>query len=183
VRAKPELFAEHYNQAKLFYESQSPAERAHIAAAFRFELSKVTVPAIRSRMLASLRNASEDLATKVAEGLNMPLEAAARVVTRSQPRPDELIRHLPAPLAGAPTEAGFLPCQAPRQVGPGPNSPTQSSAEPKEEFTIANASTSGDKARPRVRANRGKSVVSRGPSCSALRTCLGWRWLLLRARR
>ncbi|HEY9028251.1 MAG TPA: catalase, partial [Burkholderiaceae bacterium] len=72
VRAKPELFAEHYNQARLFFESQSPAERAHIAAAFRFELSKVTVPAIRTRMLASLRNASEDLATQVAQGLNMP---------------------------------------------------------------------------------------------------------------
>ena len=84
VRAKPALFAEHYNQARLFYESQSPAEQAHIAAAFRFELSKVTVPAIRTRMVASLRNASEELAAKVAEGLNMPL-------------PDPLPRALPDP--------------------------------------------------------------------------------------
>jgi catalase len=36
--------------------SQTPPEQAHIAAAFRFELSKVTVPAIRERMVASLRN-------------------------------------------------------------------------------------------------------------------------------
>jgi catalase len=71
VRAKPEKFADHYTQAKLFYDSQSPVEQAHIAAAFRFELSKVTVPAIRERMVASLRNASEDLAGKVAEGLGM----------------------------------------------------------------------------------------------------------------
>jgi catalase len=71
VRAKPELFAEHYNQATLFYESQTPAEQAHIAAAFRFELSKVTVPAVRERVVSMLRNASEDLAAKVAEGLNM----------------------------------------------------------------------------------------------------------------
>jgi catalase len=84
VRAKPELFAEHYQQATLFYESQSPVEQAHIAAAFRFELSKVTVPAIRRRMVASLRNASEELAAKVAEGLNMPL-------------PDPLPRALPKP--------------------------------------------------------------------------------------
>jgi catalase len=84
VRAKPELFAEHYQQATLFYESQSPVEQAHIAAAFRFELSKVTVPAIRKRMVASLRNASEELAAKVAEGLNMPL-------------PDPLPRALPKP--------------------------------------------------------------------------------------
>jgi catalase len=76
VRAKPEKFADHYTQATLFYESQTAAEQAHIAAAFRFELSKVTVPAIRERMVASLRNASEDLARKVAEGLGMnPLPA------------------------------------------------------------------------------------------------------------
>ena len=88
VRAKPELFAEHYNQARLFYESQSPAEQAHIAAAFRFELSKVTVPAIRTRMLASLRNASEDLAGKVAHGLNMPLPAAMPRALAKPPRPE-----------------------------------------------------------------------------------------------
>ena len=55
VRAKPELFAEHYNQARLFYESQSKVEQAHIVAAFRFELSKVTVPAIRTRISASVQ--------------------------------------------------------------------------------------------------------------------------------
>ncbi len=71
IRAKPELFAEHYNQAALFYDSQTPHEQAHIAAAFRFELSKVTVPAIRQRVVSMLRNASEALAAKVAEGLNI----------------------------------------------------------------------------------------------------------------
>jgi len=74
VRAKPHKFADHYTQARLFYESQTPAEQAHIAAAFRFELSKVTVPAIRRRMVASLRNASEELAQRVGEKLGlMPL--------------------------------------------------------------------------------------------------------------
>jgi catalase len=71
VRGKPEKFADHYTQAALFYESQSPVEQAHIAAAFRFELSKLTAPAIRERMVSSLRNASEDLARQVAEGLGM----------------------------------------------------------------------------------------------------------------
>jgi catalase len=71
VRAKPEKFADHYTQATLFFESQTPVEQAHIAAAFRFELSKVTVPAIRERMVASLRNASESLAQQVAQGLGM----------------------------------------------------------------------------------------------------------------
>ncbi|KQW43242.1 MULTISPECIES: catalase [unclassified Roseateles] len=84
VRAKPELFAEHYNQAALFFNSQTPAEQAHIAAAFRFELSKVTVPAIRQRVVAMLRNASETLAAQVAAGLNMnPLpEPMPRALTR-----------------------------------------------------------------------------------------------------
>jgi catalase len=71
VRGKPEKFADHYTQATLFFESQTPVEQAHIAAAFRFELSKVTVPAIRERVVAMLRNASEPLASKVAEGLGM----------------------------------------------------------------------------------------------------------------
>ena len=77
VRGKPEKFADHYTQATLFYESQTPVEQAHIAAAFRFELSKLTVPAIRMRMVASLRNASEQLALKVAEGLGMDALPAA----------------------------------------------------------------------------------------------------------
>jgi catalase len=71
VRAKSEKFADHYTQARLFFESQTPVEKDHIANAFRFELSKVTVPAIRERMVASLRNASEELAKKVAMGLGM----------------------------------------------------------------------------------------------------------------
>ena len=71
VRGKPEKFADHYTQATLFYESQTPVEQAHIAVGFRFELSKVTVPAIRERTVAMLRNASEALASKVAEGLGM----------------------------------------------------------------------------------------------------------------
>ncbi len=94
VRAKPELFAEHYNQATLFYDSQSPAEQAHIAAAFRFELSKLTVPAIRTRMLSSLRNVSEALAAKVAEGLNMPLPEAMPRAIDSAPEPE--VRKSPA---------------------------------------------------------------------------------------
>ena len=71
VRGKPEKFADHYTQATLFFDSQTPTEQAHIAAAFRFELSKLTVPAIRLRVVAQLRNVSEALARQVAEGLGM----------------------------------------------------------------------------------------------------------------
>ena len=71
LRVKPPKFAEHYRQATLFYESQTAIEQAHISAAFRFELSKVTVPAIRERTVSMLRNVSEDLARRIADGLGM----------------------------------------------------------------------------------------------------------------
>ncbi|WP_374583414.1 catalase [Pseudoduganella sp.] len=66
VRGKPQLFAEHYAQARLFWHSQTPAEQMHIAHAFSFELSKVQVPAIRERTLAMLVNVDAALADMVA---------------------------------------------------------------------------------------------------------------------
>lgn len=44
----------------MFFESQTDVEKAHIVGAFRFKFSKVTVPAIRERMLASLVNVSAE---------------------------------------------------------------------------------------------------------------------------
>ena len=76
LRGKPAKFADHYTQATLFWESQTPQEQAHIVGAFRFELSKLTVPAIRERMLASLLNVSPRLAAEVAAGLGLALPAA-----------------------------------------------------------------------------------------------------------
>ncbi len=76
LRGKPEKFADHYTQATLFYESQTEVERAHIVGAFRFELSKLTVPAIRERMVASLVNVSSELAGEVADGLGIAVPAA-----------------------------------------------------------------------------------------------------------
>jgi catalase len=83
VRGKPQKFAEHYLQAKLFFDSQTPQEQAHIIGGFRFELSKVTVPAIRERMVASLRNVSDVLARAVAQGLGLELpDAMPRAIER-----------------------------------------------------------------------------------------------------
>jgi catalase len=101
VRGKAERFAEHYNQATLFYESQTPVEQAHIVGGFRFELSKVTVPAIRERMVSSLRNVSDDLASRVAEGLGielpdaMPRAAARRIKPEVSKSPPLSLRALP----------------------------------------------------------------------------------------
>jgi len=69
VRAKPQLFAEHYAQATLFWNSQTPAEQRHIVAAFRFELTKVDSVAVRQRVVARLVNVDAGLAAAVADGL------------------------------------------------------------------------------------------------------------------
>ena len=88
VRGNPEKFAEHYAQAALFFNSQTAVEQAHIIAAFRFELSKVAVVAIRERMLASLVNVSPALAAGVAAGLGMPVPQAMRKAIANAPTPE-----------------------------------------------------------------------------------------------
>jgi catalase len=70
-RLRPESFADHYSQARMFWRSQTPVEQAHIAEAFTFELSKVETPRIRARMVAGLRNVDESLARTVADGLGL----------------------------------------------------------------------------------------------------------------
>ncbi len=91
LRAKPEKFAEHYTQARLFFESQTPREQAHIIAAFRFELSKVTVPAIRERTVAMLRNVSDALALPVASGLGLVLPQPLPNALAKTPKPEVLV--------------------------------------------------------------------------------------------
>lgn len=77
VRGKPELFADHYSQAKLFWQSQTPVEQTHIIAAFRFELTRVQIPAIRKRVVSLLLNVDPILASGVANGLGIELPEAA----------------------------------------------------------------------------------------------------------
>jgi catalase len=73
LRGKPEKFADHYSQATLFWNSQTQYEKAHIIRGFRFELTKVQVPAIRERTVSMLRNVSNELARAVADGLGIGL--------------------------------------------------------------------------------------------------------------
>lgn len=76
VRGKPELFSDHYSQARLFWESQTSVEQAHIINAFRFELTRVQIPAIRKRVVSLLVNINNDLAVSVANGLGIDLPPA-----------------------------------------------------------------------------------------------------------
>jgi len=86
VRGKPELFAEHYAQARLFWISQTPAEQTHIVNAFRFELSRVQTQAVRMRLVSMLANVDPILAEGVADGLGFEVPPAMPLAT-TEPAP------------------------------------------------------------------------------------------------
>ncbi|MBB3117987.1 catalase [Pseudoduganella violacea] len=105
VRGKPELFADHYSQARLFWQSQTPVEQAHIIGGFRFELTRVQVPAIRERMLSMLANVDETLVGAVAAGLGMAVPPPQPLATE---RPLPKLAPSPAlSLTARPGEAGI----------------------------------------------------------------------------
>ncbi len=78
LRIRAESFGDHYSQPRLFWRSQTANEQAHIASAFVFELSKVGLGHVRSRVVSHLRNIDEDLAKRVAAGLAIELPKAAK---------------------------------------------------------------------------------------------------------
>jgi catalase len=82
LRIRADTFADHFSQARLFYRSQADIEQAHIASALVFELSKVALEPVRTRMIANLRNVDESLAKRVADGLAMSLPAAAKAAKK-----------------------------------------------------------------------------------------------------
>jgi len=85
VRGKPEKFADHYSQAKLFWQSQSLPEKQHIIKAFRFELTRVQTQAIRERVVSLLVNVDDELAQGVADGLGFALPPAAPDISTLPP--------------------------------------------------------------------------------------------------
>lgn len=88
VRAKPEKFADHYTQAKLFYNSQTEIEKRHILRGFRFELTKVQVPAIRERVVSMLLNVDEELAKELAIELGMQVPKPMPRLLEKTPKPE-----------------------------------------------------------------------------------------------
>ena len=91
LRVRPELFADHYSQARQFWKSLTDNERAHVASSFTFELSKVgQLNQVPPRMVGNLRNVDEELAKRVAGGLGMalpPKAKAAREPIDMEPSP------------------------------------------------------------------------------------------------
>jgi catalase len=88
VRGKPEKFADHFTQARLFFASQTPTEKNHIVGAFRFELTKVGVQAVRERVISMLANVSAELAQGVADGLGIAVPPAQPRVLETPATPE-----------------------------------------------------------------------------------------------
>ena len=84
LRVRPESFADHYSQARLFFNSQTASEQAHIASAIVFELSKVNLQHVPEKIVASFRNISEDLAARIANGLGIAMPAKAPAAKQPQ---------------------------------------------------------------------------------------------------
>jgi len=72
LRRRPESFADHYGQARLFWNSQAAIEKEHIVKSLQFELSKVEIRDIRVRMLDHLEKINPVLASQVAIAIGEP---------------------------------------------------------------------------------------------------------------
>ena len=75
--------AQPFTQATLFYDSQSDADKRHIAAAFVFELTRVRKPETRERIVTLLLGVDESLASQVADGLGIPIPPGQRRASMS----------------------------------------------------------------------------------------------------
>ncbi len=67
IRGRSKSFLDHFSQAVLFYNSQSEAEKQHIKDAFSFELSLVTVPYIRQKVVDHFSNVNLEMAQYIAK--------------------------------------------------------------------------------------------------------------------
>ncbi|ATN05222.1 catalase HPII [Chryseobacterium indologenes] len=74
IRERSRSFVDHYSQAKLFYNSQSKPEKEHLQNALIFELSKVTLPEVRERLVGQLAYIDMTLASRVAEKLGVEVK-------------------------------------------------------------------------------------------------------------
>lgn len=76
-RLKSKKFREHFNQAQLFYNSQSEPEKAHLTSALAFELDHCDDPIVYHRMSERLCDIDLGLAQAVAEKCGAPTPTKA----------------------------------------------------------------------------------------------------------
>ena len=76
-RLKSKKFKEHFNQAQLFWNSQSPPEKSHLISALGFELDHCDDPVVYNRMIERLCDIDLELAQAVAEKAGAPTPTKA----------------------------------------------------------------------------------------------------------
>lgn len=111
LRLRPESFADHYTQARMFYISMTEPEKRHIVGGFAFELGKCEMAHIRTRMLGHLNNIDKALADQVATALGMAGQADSitPVIKPGDPQPSEaLSQYANAPTSIAGKKIGVL---------------------------------------------------------------------------
>jgi catalase len=111
LRIRPESFADHYTQARLFWSSMTEPERRHIVAAFGFELGKCDSQEIRERMLGHLSVVDGTLAAGVAKKLGLTgriAPARPAVAPRSMPPSPALSQYAKAPASLQGRKLGLL---------------------------------------------------------------------------
>ena len=82
---RAETFADHYSQARQFFRSMSGPEQRHIISALGFELAKVELVPVRTRMLGHLKNIDVTLHEQVEAALGME-GRADRIKPAVEPR-------------------------------------------------------------------------------------------------
>jgi catalase len=76
VRQRSTTFKDHFTQARMFLDSQSPAEREHLTDALRFELGKVDRMPVRERVVNDLlARIDPELARAVAPAIGVAVTA------------------------------------------------------------------------------------------------------------
>jgi catalase len=85
IRGRSKSFFDHFSQAKLFFNSQSDAEKNHIKDALCFELGKVETIPIKERMIKLLTYVDGGLAAAVAVYLGIKTPAAIDPINGSIP--------------------------------------------------------------------------------------------------
>ncbi|WP_110995012.1 catalase HPII [Pseudomonas sichuanensis] len=84
IRERSASFADHFSQARLFFQSMSASEQQHIIKAYSFELGKVEREAIRVREVNEiLANIDLKLAAAVASNLGLPAPKAGTVKVKA----------------------------------------------------------------------------------------------------
>lgn len=85
IRGRSKSFFDHFSQAKLFFNSQSDAEKNHIKDALCFELGKVETQSIKERMIKLLTYVDGGLSAAVAVYLGIKTPAAIDPINGSIP--------------------------------------------------------------------------------------------------